>query len=256
MVLKLYGFPLSVCTRRAVIALVEKGVPYELVVVNPLAGETKTSEYRENMQPFSQIPVLEDDGLIIRESRAIARYIAAKYANQGTPDLIPTSGDFTALAAFEQACSTEYAQFDPVAEGLMIESLVKRIKGLPSNDSLIDSLAAQLSEKMESYEIILSKQTYLAGDNITLADLLHLPVGFVLTTMMANDALTNSVRPNVLRWWNDISSRESWKSIAGNGAAEEKALYQNMLDSQKGVGAAGSSAPYPAKHAAAEAEAA
>src|SRR5277367_2663757 len=50
----------------------------------------------------------DDDGFILYESRAICRYIARKYASQGTP-LIPT--ELKAEALFEQAASIETSYF-------------------------------------------------------------------------------------------------------------------------------------------------
>lgn len=55
----------------------------------------------------------DDDGFVLYESRAICRYLAEKYADQGTPNLIPT--ELKAKALFEQAASIEYANFNPYA---------------------------------------------------------------------------------------------------------------------------------------------
>ena len=45
----------------------------------------------------------------------------------------------------------------------------------------------------------------------TLADLFHLPVGYVLDTAAGSDELQK--RPNVARWWKDISSRPSFQPV-------------------------------------------
>ena len=50
----------------------------------------------------------DDDGFVLYESRAISRYIATKYAAQGTA-LIPTG--LQAVALFEQALSVEQNNF-------------------------------------------------------------------------------------------------------------------------------------------------
>ena len=56
------------------------------------------------------------------ESRAICRYIAEKYAGQGTA-LIPT--ELKAKAVFEQAASVEKDNFDALAAKAIYEKLVK-----------------------------------------------------------------------------------------------------------------------------------
>jgi glutathione S-transferase len=43
-------------------------------------GEHKSPAFLEK-QPFGQVPYLDDDGFILFESRAMARYIAMKYGN-------------------------------------------------------------------------------------------------------------------------------------------------------------------------------
>lgn len=50
---------------------------------------------------------------------------------------------------------------------------------------------------------------------LTLADLFHIPYGSLLVPMGC-DLLTNDQRPNLVRWWKDISSRESWKKLVKN----------------------------------------
>jgi glutathione S-transferase len=60
----------------------------------------------------------------VYESRAICRYIAAKWADRGAP-LIPLGNDLKALARFEQAASIETANFDPYAVKAVFEKVMK-----------------------------------------------------------------------------------------------------------------------------------
>ncbi len=56
-------------------ALEEAGLPYEQVLIGP--DDQKSAEYRE-LQPFGQVPVLEDGDFKLFESGAIVMYIAQK----------------------------------------------------------------------------------------------------------------------------------------------------------------------------------
>ncbi|RDB29481.1 hypothetical protein Hypma_014953 [Hypsizygus marmoreus] len=206
MVLKLHGSPLSTCTKRVATVLIEKKVPFELIEVNLSAGEHKTPEYLKK-QPFGQVPYIDDDGFILYESRAIARYIAAKYADQGTK-LIPT--DLKANALFEQAASVELSNFDPSASKAVFENVFKKKRGLTPDPAVFKQHIETLSAKLDAYDVILSKQKYLAGDEITLADLFHLPYGALLSVAGTNVLET---KPNVKRWFDDIASRPSWLSV-------------------------------------------
>ncbi|KAG6897266.1 hypothetical protein C0992_002918 [Termitomyces sp. T32_za158] len=122
MVLKLYGSPRSTCTQRVVTVLLEKQVPFEVIAVDLAQGEHKSPAYLEK-QPFGQIPYIDDDGFILYESRAICRYIATKYADQGTK-LIPT--DLKQYALFEQAASAEQSNFDASASAAVFENVFKK----------------------------------------------------------------------------------------------------------------------------------
>ncbi|KAJ7111837.1 glutathione S-transferase [Mycena epipterygia] len=206
MVLKLYGFPLSTCTRRVATVLVEKKVPFEFVAVDITKGEQKAPSYVAH-QPFGQVPYIDDDGFILFESRAIGRYIEEKYPTHGAK-LVPT--DVKGKALFEQAASIEYSNFEPLASKAVAEMVFKPMGGT-SDKAVFDALVAQLSAKLDAYEVILGKQKYLAGNEVTLADLFHLPYGSLLAH--AGCDLMTSKGPNVTRWFNEISARSSWATV-------------------------------------------
>jgi glutathione S-transferase len=58
------------------------------------------------------------------------------------------------------------------------------------------------------YEEILSRQKYLAGDDITLIDLFHLPNGAAMKAGGWKDMFTKY--PNVDKWFKELQARESW----------------------------------------------
>lgn len=98
--LTVHGSPYSTCSQRVFTALAEKGVEAELHTLDFATGEHKLPAHLK-LQPFGKVPVLEDDGYFVYESRAIAKYIAKKYAGQGTK-LIPDDSDLKAYGLFEQ----------------------------------------------------------------------------------------------------------------------------------------------------------
>ncbi|PFH48361.1 hypothetical protein AMATHDRAFT_150070 [Amanita thiersii Skay4041] len=206
MVLKLYGFNLSTCTRRVGVVLHEKNVPFEFYEVDLYKGEHKSPAYLEK-QPFGQVPYIDDDGFILYESRAICRYIATKYASQGT-SLVPTEPKANAL--FEQAASIELSNFDAFAAPAVYEKLFKVYQGLTTDEAVLQKYLTSLDQRLEVYDKILSKQKYLGGDEITLADLFHLPYGTMLAPA-GSDLMTN--RPNVKRWFDSLVNRPSWQAV-------------------------------------------
>ncbi|THU87809.1 glutathione S-transferase [Dendrothele bispora CBS 962.96] len=179
MVLKLYGNPISIATKHVAVVLHKKKIPYELVAID--FAKIKEPEVWVK-QPFGQIPYLDNDGFILYESRAIARYLEAKYPNQG-PKLVPSPSDVKVTALFEQAASVEFSDFDPFASKAAYEAIIN--------------------------PVLFGK--FLAGDEITLADLFHLSYGELLAT--GGSDLLSSKGPNVARWWKDVSSRASWQAV-------------------------------------------
>ncbi|KAF5348798.1 hypothetical protein D9756_009781 [Leucocoprinus leucothites] len=206
MVLKLYGFPSSTAVKIAAIVLHEKKIPFEFVTVNLLTGENKKEDYTEK-QPYGQVPCIDDNGFLLYESRAIARYLVDTYPEHG-PQLIPT--DSKKRAIFEQAVSSEAFNFSRYASPLNFELVIKKLIGGQPDSALVEDLTKTLSAKLDVYEKILSGQKYLAGDEITLADLFHIPNADLL---IKGGLPLIQDRPNVARWYNDISSRESWQKI-------------------------------------------
>ncbi|TFK65104.1 glutathione S-transferase [Pluteus cervinus] len=207
MVLKVYGSTDSPCTQRLALICHEKRVPFELFVVDMKGGEHKSATYVEK-QPFGQIPYIDDDGFILFESRAICRYICAKYPDQGTP-LVPK--DPKALALMEQGASIESTNFD-FNVSVIVGEKFNPMRGFTTNEALVSERLALLTTRLAGYEAILGKQKYIAGDELTLVDLFHIPYGEFLLRLGV-DILVNGSFPNVSRWWKDISSRPTWKKV-------------------------------------------
>ncbi|KAJ7850878.1 glutathione S-transferase [Mycena leptocephala] len=193
MVLKLYGTS-EAGSSTSIVALVlaEKQIPFEHIVVDLGAQEQKTSEFLA-MHPFGQVPVIDDNGFILYESRAICRYLAEKYADQGT-QLLPKTLEGRALV--EQAASVELANFNPV--------LVRAGKEVLRQRSW-----AGLEAKLDVYEVILGKHNFLAGDEFTLADLFHL--SYVVWIELSGIDVMTSRGPNVKR------SRPAWVKLVAEG---------------------------------------
>ncbi|KAJ7120997.1 thioredoxin-like protein [Mycena epipterygia] len=215
MTLKVHGHPQSTNTRRVLLILNEKRIPYELVAIDWAVAQHRQPAWLE-FNPFNEIPYIDDDGFVLYESRAIARYLVAAYPTEG-PALVPAaSAGVKTHALFEQAMSVEAFNFDPSVGGILIEQLFKPFAGLTPDEGQVTILTGKLEIKLAAYERILSKTKYLAGDEVTLADLFHVPY-LTLFSAAKIDVFTNDEKakkwPNVVRWANDILARDSSKSV-------------------------------------------
>ncbi|MEP9355406.1 glutathione S-transferase [Xanthobacter sp. KR7-65] len=88
--MKLHHYPLSGHAHRAVLCLSLLGVEADLVEVDVPNRGHKTPEFLK-LNPFGQIPVLEDDGVVVNDSTAILVYVATKFGRTDwLPDDLPT----------------------------------------------------------------------------------------------------------------------------------------------------------------------
>ncbi|KAF5323670.1 hypothetical protein D9758_018350 [Tetrapyrgos nigripes] len=210
MTLKLYGNPNSVNTKCVAVILYLKKIPHELITVDIITRKDNLLPEYLGKQPFGEIPYLDDDGFVLYESKAICRYLEERYGDHG-PALMPS--DLKAKALFEQAVSVEWANFEAYAMVAGVEGVLKPkfFPNLPFNKALYDQAIKTLSMKLDVYETILAKQKFLAGDEMTLADLFHLPYGELLA--IGGNYIMTTKGPNVKRWWTAISSLPSWQAV-------------------------------------------
>ena len=84
----------------------------------------KAVDFVEKVHPFGRIPALEDGAVHIFESKAICRYLVAKYATSDSSLTLPQNAG--ELAMFEQAASVEYSYFEPAVFKLAYELMFKK----------------------------------------------------------------------------------------------------------------------------------
>jgi glutathione S-transferase len=83
--MKLHHHPLSGHAHRAVLLASLLDIPHELVEVDLKAGAHKRPEFLA-LNPFGQVPVLEDGDVVVADSNAILVYLAKK---AGRSDWLP-----------------------------------------------------------------------------------------------------------------------------------------------------------------------
>lgn len=80
-----------------------------------------------------------------------------------------------------------------------------------ADEALVAKHTADLDGVFAVYNGILAKQAYLAGDEVTLADLFHLPYGKLVKDV--GYAGLFSKYPNVDRWFSALEKRDSWIKV-------------------------------------------
>lgn len=205
--MKVYGHPMSTCTRKVLTVLAEKGHEAEFKLVDIMKGEQKSPDFLA-MQPFGVVPVLDDDGFILYESRAICRYLDGRLEGAS---LIPADAKERAL--MEQWISVESSYFTPQAMKIIMNLLFGQITGKPADMPVVLAACVEVAKVLDIMGRTLEKQEYLAPSGFSLADICYMPYITYLFASERGDLI--STRPAVAAWWNRISTRPSWKKVAG-----------------------------------------
>ncbi|CAH2036282.1 unnamed protein product [Thlaspi arvense] len=191
-----------------IFGLHEKDLDFELVFIDWIAGESKTKSFLSNLNPFGQVPVLEDGDLKLFESKAITRYLAEQYKEEGT-NLLPNDPKKRAIVSMWMEVDTN--QFLPVALTLIKELIVKPYQGLATDFTSVQENKEKLSEILNIYETRLRESPYLAGQSFTLADLHHLPpIHYLLNTEEEEVKSLIYSRPSVAAWVEKMKCRPAW----------------------------------------------
>lgn len=162
------GIPGSPYLRAALLALEEKGMAWRL---NPIGfGENASPEYRR-LQPFGKIPAFDHDGMRFYETQAMMRYVDR--IGPG-PSLTPT--DPRVALRMDQLMNMvdDYVR-GPVSGQVSFPLAVAPRFGLPVDHQAVQEAlpAAQLA--VAEFARLLGDGPYLAGDQLSLADLMAIP---------------------------------------------------------------------------------
>ncbi|MBH3392529.1 glutathione S-transferase [Pseudomonas putida] len=177
--IKLYNFPKSGHAHRIELMLSLLNLPTELVFVDLAKGAHKQPDFLA-LNPFGQVPVIDDNGTVIADSNAILVYLAKKYDN-GT--WLPEE---PAAAARVQRWLSVAA--GPLAFGPAAARLVTVFGAAFNTDEVI----ARAHTLLKVIDAELANAPFLAGSTPTIADIAnysyiaHAPEGNVSLEPYAN----------------------------------------------------------------------
>ena len=142
------------------------------------------------------------------ESRAIVRYIAQKFASQGTPLLGETLEE---EAIINQWVEVESHHLNEPFKVMSREYYLSYItEDRPLDKEVVAEKTQKLEEVFDVFEAQLSKTKYLASNSYSMADLTCAPT--LLRLMAIKPELITS-RKNVKRWYEELRSRPAFKKM-------------------------------------------
>jgi glutathione S-transferase len=199
--MKLYGHPWSNNARRVQMLCEELKIPYTYELVDLMQGQQYSPAFQA-INPNSKVPVIDDDGFVLWESQAIMRYLADKHQAAAWYPTEPK-----ARAVVEQWLDWNQTRLAAEAGKIMFNM---HFAGDKRNDQAIEDAKKWLLKILPVMEGVLTRQPYLCGERITLADLA------VATNIAYLEHCQYDLAPYsaIGRWYAAVKKRPSFSKTA------------------------------------------
>lgn len=201
--LKVYGFLASINVRKVLWAAGEVGLPFHREEWGG-AGRSLADPEFTTLSRFGVVPVIDHDGLIVRESNTIVRYLAAV---QGRTDLLPAAPrDRAAVETWMDWQATDLnTSWRPAFHSVM--------RGLKATPEAIAASEAAWTKNIGHLDAHLSASRYAAGDYFTVADIC---IGLSLHRWVGTP-IAHPHFPNCNRYYDLIRSRPAFMAYGEPG---------------------------------------
>jgi len=186
---------------KVLLALEEMGLSYDLKSVNIRLGEQKTDAFRA-LNANGKVPVLVDSEgpegeLALTESAAILVYLAEK-----TGHLLPMVG-VSRARVFEQL----FFHASGISPAFGNAGYFQKIAPEPVPVA-IERFHGEAVRLVGLLDVLLSKQSFVAGNEMTIADLAHF--GWLWRSAFVGLNLADT--PNVERWYEQLLVRPTFQA--------------------------------------------
>ncbi len=194
--MKLLGRSTSGNVQKVVLLLEELGADYTREDFGKQFNNT-ASEFYLGMNPTGKVPTLVDGEVAVWESNTILRYIAAKV---GSP-LYPT----------DLAARSQVDRWMDWLLATLYDLHLAGFKATRANEPISEETAKGLGEALSLLEAQLEKTDYIAGDQMTIADLALAPI----VHRCLNFHVDLPDLPALRAWHADLAARPSFKKAIG-----------------------------------------
>lgn len=194
MTLKLYSAERSghAHTVRNLLAIL--GIEHETIEISTRDQQTRTDEFLA-INPFGQIPVIDDDGFVVRDSHAILVYLAKKYDPSGR--WLPSDAEGAARVQEWLATST----LDLVIGPAWARAIARFGRPMKLEDA--QARARRLLSLIEQH---LAGRAWLAADHPTIADLSM----YSYVRLAPEGGVDTSAHPEVETWLGRVEGIEGF----------------------------------------------
>lgn len=226
--LRLHGFSASNYYNIPKLALLEKGVPFEEVLVYTGAGPDYRPDFLD-ASPLGKVPCLETEDGFVTESRCIVEYIERAFP---TPALYPAT-------PFAQAKLLELTQIIDLYLELPSRRLLLNLfsKKQPP-ERLANEVIKDVSRGANAVRELAKFDTFLLGEQFTAADIagvIHFPVvSHVMKRVLGCDPLAEV--PGLSEYVARVSQRPTVQRVRKDQVANHPAFMEHLRVNY-GVGA-------------------
>lgn len=200
--MKLYWHPVSLMPWRVRIALAEKGLDYEEVVIDLPGGASHQPDFLA-LNPFGQVPVLEDDGRAFAESTAILEYLEETHPR---PALMPVPA--TARADVRQLMCWSNGPWMLSWKRWVAPASM----GFPDSPEVRAWGREELGQHLTILAARLDRSPWLAGD-YSLADICYAPLLMIADRVGLSAEI--SALPSVAGWLDRLRERPAIQAAMG-----------------------------------------
>ena len=206
--IKLWGRANSVNVQKVLWTLRELGVPFERTDAGGPFGVVNDPMYRE-MNPNGLVPTLQDGEMILWESNAIVRYLAARYGK----------GEFYPRNLAVRADADRWMDWATTTVGPLVGPLfMQLIRTAPDkrDPAIMANSRTQLAKVVTILDAHLAHRAFLAGNDFSMGDV---PIGcqmYRYLTLPGDDGSANTAEkdiPNVAAWYARLCARPAYREV-------------------------------------------
>lgn len=197
----LHGYHYSVYVRIARMALLEKGISWQHVEVDPF--EDIPASYLA-LNPFGRVPTLEHDGFVLFETSAIIRHVDEAFDG---PQLQPQAPRERARMNQIIAVIDSYGYW-PMVRQVFAQRIFAPAIGNAGDEAMIADGVAKSQDVLSALENLTSGEAFLVGPGLSLADL-HLAAMMAYFTAAPEGALALTNYPKLSSWWKRMAQHAS-----------------------------------------------
>lgn len=197
--LRIWGRTNSTNVKKALWCAEELGLSYEHIPAGGAYGVVNEAAYRA-LNPNGLVPMIEDDGLVLWESNAIVRYLAARYGE----------GTLYARDPGERAVGDKWMDWAATTVVLPFRDVFWNTVRLPPqerNAAAVESGLKSCGALLAIADAALAEKPYLSGERFGMGDI---PLGCIIYGWYEMP-ITRPDLPNLAAWYARLQERPAYR---------------------------------------------